>query len=311
MELKFTPRTTAEGFIALLKNVYYYTTRWGLSVKEFTGQHQDYWEKLPKRLRRSAVSQTALNTIIEELEILSRGSEERRMRRNALVKKDGFRKKEVVINEQLLAILSCLPHELLSAIFRRLTAQSVLPVKAGLVDRHLSTTEQLIEPDLLIMGGRKLLMGELKVKTDQDLADTKYSANQLFNYLGLAVKSLSHQSGDLPNSLAHIILLPSVELRWFIQGKKWISQLQTGLDRHMEFDVAQTYHTAQKQKKQKYVHNEGALEDLLKNIPVYCRTYDDLASAMEQEIVNFPLVDHWQRIQKELVDLCRYASSGV
>jgi hypothetical protein len=311
MELKFTPRTTAEGFISLLKNVYYYTGRWGLSVKEYTGQHQDYWVKLPKRLRRASGSQAALNTIIEELEALSRGSEERRVRRNALVKKDGFRKKEVVINEQLLAILSSLPHELLSAIFCRITSQASLPAKAWLVDRHLSTTEQLIEPDFLILGSRQLLMGELKVKTDAVTADTKYSANQLFNYLSLAVKSLSPRRDDLPTSFTHLILLPRVEFRWFIEGEKWIEQLQAGNDRHMELDVAQTYRIAQKYKKQKYIINERTLKDYLKKIPVYCRSYDDLASAMEQEIIEYPLADHWQRIHQELVELSKYAGSGV
>ncbi len=97
--ITFRPRKIADGFTETLKNVYYYTGRWGLSVRSFTGQHWKYWETLPERLREAQASPPALAMIIRELAGLASKSEERRIRRESLVKDGGFCKKEVVINE--------------------------------------------------------------------------------------------------------------------------------------------------------------------------------------------------------------------
>jgi hypothetical protein len=280
MSLHFTPRALSESIVGTLHNVYYYTSRWGISVRHFTGQSWRYWEDLPARLRDAKDSPEALDAIISELEKLTSIAPERHARRQALIKEDGFRKKEVVLNEQLLVILGALSDELVPLMLRRLTSESVLPQRAGLVDRHLGTGEQLIEPDFLIMGERQLLMGELKTKADRRSRDTKYDANQLCNYLSLAVKCLDEGREDLPNRFSHLIILPSVELRWFTRGQQWITSLQAGADRHMEFDIETTHMLAQRRKTQRYVTHANRLGELLASIPVYCRSYFDIAKAL-------------------------------
>jgi hypothetical protein len=137
--ITFRPRKIADGFTATLHNVYYYTSRWGLSVRSFTGEHWKYFEALPRKLREAQASPQPLAMIIRELEGLALKSEDRRIRRETLVKDRGFCKKEVVINEQILAILAALPHPLLSAVFRCLTFEGALPEEGKLVERELPT----------------------------------------------------------------------------------------------------------------------------------------------------------------------------
>ena len=126
MDLHFKPRVIGDSLISTLRNLYYYTGRWGMSVKNLTGEHWKYWEGLPKRLRNAQGSPEIMESIIKELELLASGSQERQKKHSALIKTDGFQKKEVVINGQLLAVLAALPQEILSSIFRNLTAESTL-----------------------------------------------------------------------------------------------------------------------------------------------------------------------------------------
>lgn len=309
--ITFRQRKIADCVTATLHNVYYYTGRWGLSVRCFTGEDWKYWETLPRRLRDVQTSPPALAKILDELQKLASKSKERRNRRESLVRRGGFSKKEVVINEQMLAILAALPHPLLSAAFRCLTFEGALPDEGRLVERELPTGEQLVEPDFLILGGRQLLMGELKVKADSSPKDTKYSANQLHNYLSLAVKCLSEGGSGLPNRFSHIILLPSVDLRWFDRGRFWITDLQYGPDRRMQLDIKMTHELAQKSKPQKYVKDALRLGRLLDDIPVFCRSYFDLADALKRVITGYPLELHWRRIHGELWELAEFASSGT
>lgn len=107
--ITFRKRKIADGFTAILHNVYYYTGRWGLSVRSFTGEHWKYWENLPRRFSDVQTSSKEFAMILDELQELASKSEERRICREGLVKDGGFSKKEVVINEQILAILAALP----------------------------------------------------------------------------------------------------------------------------------------------------------------------------------------------------------
>jgi hypothetical protein len=266
VDLHFKPRGISDSLISTLRNVYYYTGRWGLSVKNFTGEHWEYWEELPARLRIAKDSPKMMKQIIEELEGLKKESEKRKAKRRRLVKTNGFQKKEVVINEQLLAILAALPKKMLSDVFRKLTAQTALPEKAELLDMHLGTGEQLIEPDFLLGGDRQLIMGELKVNARQGNNETKYPAYQLFNYLSLATKCLSSRHENLPDRFAHMIILPRVDLKWFDEGSKWITDLEAGSDHHMEFDIEATYSLAEGRRKQRYVTDKNKLRILLSSV---------------------------------------------
>ena len=39
--------------LAVLDHLYYYTVQYGLSVRQFTGQHWRYWEHVPSGLRET------------------------------------------------------------------------------------------------------------------------------------------------------------------------------------------------------------------------------------------------------------------
>jgi hypothetical protein len=298
-------------FCIISRIIWDYTARWDLSVKSFTGEDRQYWEALPARLRSAKDSPKMMEEIIKELEALASGDKKREEKRQRLIKTNGFQKKEVVINEQLLAILAALPQEALSGVFRQLTTKSALPAKAKLVDVKLGTGEQLVEPDFLILGGNRLIMGEMKVNTRQGNGATKYDAKKLLNYLSLATKCLSSQNKTLPKDFAHLIILPESELEWFVQGSKWIKNLQTGPDRHMEFNIEAAYSLAEKKRKQKYITDKNGLRQCLADIPVYCRTYRDISRSFEEVISEYPLKEHWQRIALEFRKLYIIATIGL
>lgn len=311
MGVHFSDRRLIDGIIDLLRNVYYYTGRWGLSVASFTGQKTEYWEALPARLRAAEGHPRSLERIIVELHGLAERSAERRAKRQTLVRREGFQHKEVVVNEQLLAVLSALPYDLLAKFFRRLTSDSVLPAPARFVHRQLGSKEQLIEPDFLVMADRHLLMGEIKIKASRRTSDTKYDANQLCNYLSLVIKSRHGMTEGLPKQFSHLLLLPSIDHRWLVRGKDWVPDLQAGPDRRMEIDPDACFALAAADKKQRYVRSAAMLAGLLEEIPVYCRTYAELAHALRDAASGYPLGEHWDRLARELEEVARVASAGV
>ena len=311
MSLHFSDRKMGDAIIAVLKNVYYYTGRWRLSVASFTGKNTDYWKCLPQMLRQVLNQPKHLEKIIIELEELANNDSKRKEKHQALVKENGFQNMEVVVNEQLLTILSALPYDLLAKCLRILMSQVDLPAQARLVERHMGSGEQLIEPDFLVMAEQHLIMGELKVKGASKTSDTRYDANQLHNYLSLVVKCRAVQNESLPNKFTHLILLPSVEHRWFVRGDEWVTELQTSTDRRMKINPATCFAIANKDKKQRYVKSATTLSALLDEVPVYCRTFGDLAEAFGKAVSGYPLEEHWLRMQKELEELAVLASAGV
>lgn len=311
MGLKFTDRRLIDGIIDLLRNVYYYTGRWGLSVSSFTGKKTEYWEELPVRLQAAQAHPKDLEEIIAELQGLADGSPERREKRRTLVRRDGFQHKEVVVNEQLLAVMSALPGDLLAKFFRRLTSGDVLPAPARLVKRHLGTGEQLIEPDFLVMAADHLLMGEIKIKASPGKSDTRYDANQLCNYLSLVVKSRQEAAENRPKQFSHLLLLPSINHRWLVRGQDWIPHLQVGADKRMKIDPDACFALARQDKAQRYVTSAAILADLLDEIPVYCRTFNELVDALRDAASGYPLREHWERLAREVKGLAEVASAGV
>jgi hypothetical protein len=85
VQIRFTERPIYQAPLEVLGHLYYYTTQYGLSVRQFTGQHWKYWEKLPKHLRQVQSDPAALDAIIAELEELAAGSEDRRKTRQAQI----------------------------------------------------------------------------------------------------------------------------------------------------------------------------------------------------------------------------------
>jgi hypothetical protein len=79
----------------------------------------------------------------------------------------------------------------------------------------------------------------------------------------------------------------------------------------MQFNIELTHHLAQKSKLQQYVANSVRVGEVMKDIPVYCRSYFDLADDLERVISGYPLESHWQRIHGKLWDLAELASAGL
>ena len=150
----------------MLQHLYYYTTQYGLSVKQFTGAHWTYWEKLPERLRKAQNNPKKLENIIEELEKLAVGSERRLEVRRSQLQKGKWAEKEIVLNAQLLSVLSALPNDFLSLGFMNLARTANLPNCLEIVDLHIEGEKgedtDFVEPDLLLLGGNHLLMVEVK-----------------------------------------------------------------------------------------------------------------------------------------------------
>ena len=125
MDITFKKRLICRAPIAVLQHLYYYTAQYGLSVKQFTGAHWTYWDKLPERLRNVQRAPKELETIIEELEKLALGSEQRLKARRLQLSR--WAEKEIVLNAQLLSVLSALPNDFLALGFMNFARTANLP----------------------------------------------------------------------------------------------------------------------------------------------------------------------------------------
>jgi hypothetical protein len=219
MEITFKERPIHEAPLAVLKHLYYYTTQYGLSVKQFTGAHWHYWEKLPERLRKAQKYPKEIEPIIVELENLAAGSKQRLQKRREQIKgrkeeeKGRWAEKEIILNAQLLSVLGALPEELLAVGFKKVMGSKNLPPKLQIKDLIIEKDKKgeytdFVEPDLLLLGDRHLLMVEVKTR-DGEQSSRGYPPSQLLNYLHLVAKCNESERDGLPNEFTHLILVPS------------------------------------------------------------------------------------------------------
>ena len=133
IKISFPERPIYKAPLEVLQHLYYYTVQYGLSVRQFTGAHQNYWEKLPERLREGQNNPYKLEGIIQELEQLADDADERLKKRRS--QKDGkWAEKEIVLNAQLLSVLSAFPEKLISLGFNHLIGIEILPKHLRIVD---------------------------------------------------------------------------------------------------------------------------------------------------------------------------------
>ena len=64
LQISFKNRPISRAPLEVLQHLYYYTTQYGLSVAQFTGAHQNFWDNLPKELRKAKSSKNDLEIII-------------------------------------------------------------------------------------------------------------------------------------------------------------------------------------------------------------------------------------------------------
>lgn len=230
MEITFKERPIYKAPLAILNHLYYYTTQYGLSVKQFTGAHWHYWEELPGRLRKAQEHPKRTESIIKELEDLAEGSKERLQKRREQIKgrKWGgkWAEKEIILNAQLLSVLGALPEELLAAGFRKVTGSKNLPPKLQIGDLIIEKSKKIedtdfVEPDLLLLGNRHLLMVEVKTRGNEE-SSRNYPPNQLLNYLQLVAKCRGKGNSSIADQFTHLILVPSSEPCWLENHTKWV-----------------------------------------------------------------------------------------
>jgi len=241
MKINFENHKISDSPLSVLRHLYYYTKQYGLSVKQFTGQHWKYWDKLPDRLEATLKNKRKMNIIIRELHRLAAQSENRQQRRRKQMH-SGWSEKEVVINAQLISLLCALPPQIIASGFAKLTKEklesSYKVVKSKIPKENVKKQDyDFVEPDVLLLSDNHLIMIEIKTRGGSS-SNYSYPSRQLLNYLRLAYEC-SQSKDSMPSIFSHIILVPTVDREWFYDAEKWIKHLQSGPHQKMivNFDI--------------------------------------------------------------------------
>jgi hypothetical protein len=209
-------------------------------------------------------------------------------------------------------MLGFLPDDLVAATFNELAGEPVLsqPCRPMECKLALEKGQQLIEPDVLLGGGGRLLMVELKIKPDTR-PSAKYDANQLLNYLSLARICLDNPGEFVPTEFAHLVLVASRSKSWIAKGNDWVADLGGKDNARMTLDPDACFRAANAQKEQKYVRDAAALADILTRVPVYYRTWPELADSFERALNTQPNRTAWAHTLADLRKLAETASKGT
>jgi hypothetical protein len=308
MKITFKKRPIYRAPIAVLQHLYYYTAQYGLSVKQFTGAHWTYWDKLPERLRNVQDKPEELETIIEELEKLALGSEQRLKVRRSQLKEGRWAEKEIVLNAQLLSVLSALPNDFLALGFMSLARTANLPDLLEIVDLHMEGKRgedtDFVEPDLLLLGDSHLLMVEVKTRGGVDSSRT-YPPHQLLNYLRLVLECKNSSDASLPRHFTHLILMPSTDLKWLENHSEWVLQSCDG-EGKLKVNPSALISSAKK----KSGYNYKQLKVLAGQVPIYYRSWNQLHESFRIAAEQFGDErnhTHWEKIVQEIGEISQIA----
>jgi hypothetical protein len=312
MKITFKKRSINRAPIAVLQHLYYYTTQYGLSVKQFTGAHWTYWEKLPERLRNAQNNPKELENIIEELEKLASGSEKRLKARRSQLKEGKWAEKEIVLNAQLLSVLSALPNDFLSLGFMNLLRTANFPNLLEIVDLHIDGKKgedtDFVEPDLLLLGGNHLLMVEVKTRGGAD-SSRNYPPHQLLNYLRLVLECKNSFVPSLPRDFTHLILMPSTDPKWLENHSEWVLQ-SCDSEGKLKVNPSALINSAKK----KPGYNYQQLKLLAGQVPIYYRSWDQLYEAFRIAAEQFGDERnnaHWDKIVQEIGEISKIAGKNA
>jgi hypothetical protein len=307
IQIEFKERPIHRAPLAVLEHLYYYTAQYGLSVKQFTGKHWKYWEKLPARLRKVKDDRQELEAIIEELESLAEDSERRRERRQAQ-REWRWAEKEVVLNAQLLSVLAALPEQLLAGGFQYAMGMRLFAERLRIVDLRMQGHEgqhiDFVEPDLLLMGDDYLLMVEIKTRGGSSSA-RDYPPYQLLNYLQLVAMCREFQNASTPRKFVHLILVPSTDTKWLEKQSEWILEASDEEGR-LKVDADACIRLSKKKSSYDY----EVLRQLAKEIPIYYRSWEQLYEAFKQKIRGLDEsweTDHFRKVVEEIGELSKRA----
>ncbi len=312
MKITFKRHAISSGPISVLNHLYYYTVHYGLSVKQFTGAHWKYWEKLPVLLKNALGNKKELSKIIKDLESHTAKSSERIQRRRKQ-RLQGWSEKETVINAQLNSLFAALPGRILSLLVKELTGERRLAREYNIVDlyiekRGLSKSDyNFVEPDLLLLGNRHLVMIELKTCGGVS-SSYKYPPRQLMNYLRLGYECLqSSEKEKLPNIFTHIILVPSQDSRWLKNYQSWVIETRNKKDGRMRVKIDDCLKLSRYNQKK---YTDG-IRKVAKKTPIYYCDWRELSLSLQKAVDKYDdkkNKKHWEQITKEIDFLSKKAS---
>ncbi len=315
MKIIFKRHAISSGPISVLNHLYYYTVHYGLSVKQFTGAHWKYWEKLPVLLKDAQRDKKKLSKIIKDLESYAVESDERIQRRRKQ-RLQGWSEKETVINAQLNSLFAALPGRILSLTVKELTGEKNLAKEYNIVDlciekKGLSKSDyNFIEPDLLLLGDRHLVMVELKTCGGVG-SSYKYPPRQLMNYLRLGYECLqSSEKERLPNFFTHIILAPSQDSKWLKNHQSWVIETKNKKDGGMRVKIDVCLKLSRYNRKK---YTDG-IRKVAKKTPIYYRDWRELSLSLQKAVDKYDdkkNKKHWEQIAKEIDYLSKKASLHV
>lgn len=301
MQIIFEERPIYQAPISVLEHLYYYTTQYGLSVKQFTGAHWSYWEKLPNLFREVQDDPDKLNSVISNLEQLASGSEERMRRRRSQLIEGKWQEKEIILNAQLLSVLAALPSELLALGFNNMIGIKSIYTQLKIVNLVMRGEKgediNFVEPDLLLLGNRQLLMIEVKTRGGPR-SSRKYPPYQLLNYLQLVRKCRDLGTVNLPEEFTHLILVPSTDPIWLENHREWVSESSDNEGRLRVIPDA-----CIRLSKKKASYDYERLKDLINEIPIYYRSWQQMDGAFKLAIELFDDKRnhmHWRSIGCEI-----------
>ena len=303
MALEFVDRPIHQAPLDVLRHLYFYTTQYGLSVRQFTGQHQRYWEELPERLRRVASDPQSLEVLIHQLEALAAGAEVRRHRRRSQLYGGKWAEKEIVLNAQLLSVLAAMPRDLVACGFRSTINAPGLPSRLRIVE--LRSDKDYVEPDLLLLGSGHLLMVEVKTRGGST-STRKYPPRQLLNYLRLVDECQELQDPGLPDTFTHLILVPTPEPRWLAEHREWVITISDASDGRLKFDLDACTRLG----RGKSSYDFARLRPYIDEVPIYYRTWEQLSRGFGAAVDEFDdgrNLRHWQRVVREIETLANRA----
>lgn len=315
MKINFSDRLISAGPLTVLQHLYYYTVQYGLSVKQYTGKHQDFWAaELPSLLKKAQNSPMSLKRLITQLERLGSQAEGRLLKRRQQLKGGKWAEKEIVLNAQLLAVLAALPDSMLARMFMNLTGIASFPKACRVVDlklkkEHKGEDTDFVEPDLLLLGEDYLLMVEMKT-CGGPTSSRKYPPRQLLNYMRLIVECRNAQDKTLPKKFAHLIIAPSSGIQWLEHHDKWIYDINEKDFRKVSVNVKDCLRFGRRYVKK---HAEQ-FRSVLESTPIYYRSWEQLACAYSS-VVRDEKVDghysHWNRVGAELKELAKRAGKYI
>lgn len=304
LQISFRDRPIHKAPLEVLQHLYYYTTQYGLSVAQFTGAHQKYWESLPKKLRDAIDSDRELNSIVKELEEYAKGGEERLDKRREQKDKK-WAEKEIILNAQLISVLAAYPFELLSLGFKGLIGENDFPNSLRIVDLVLKKEDgnyafYFVEPDILLLGDNHLLMVELKTR-GSTRSSRNYPASQLLNYFRLIMECQDSQDNKLPAEFSHLIIVPSTDAKWIERYTEWVNETRDESGKLIVYPEG-----CIKAGRGNSSLNLERMKDLLLKVPIYYRSWEELEKSFKVAVSEFKderNYHHWERLCEELATL--------